>query len=266
VDVFGKKFRRPRACAALCVLATSIVISLLPEVVFAKADLAIGANFRSYPLSAFLEFESGYGLPLWGRPQAPLSGYVRPRVIWSTAATYNSLDGALEVFPLAFLGARAGGEVIQNDLLFSAYPCKTYSCVGRFTRTYFESELTLGAKRIFTQVRWRRERWNQRDQERGDFIDPTSGLIMRAGGDWQTVYFGILGVRWSPKWSTLLILRNAESGHQTFSRFPFLLFRHSQKNTTWGVGGGVFESELKTGGFALMALWRKEISASLGLR
>ncbi|MBX3022717.1 MAG: hypothetical protein KF799_13675 [Bdellovibrionales bacterium] len=253
-------------------LATAIVIQgvallFLCVPAHAQMDLSLTGLFRHYPLSGIVEADAGYGIPVWGTPRTPFSGYLRPRLLGGTAAIYNSADAALEVFPIAFFGGRAGGEMIQNDSEYSAYDCQVYRCVGRFHRTYAEVELSLGAGPVFAQARWRRERWSQPDPLAGSFIDPTSGLVMAGRGDWQTVIHGVLGYKLSEQWTAMAILRYAESGEpREVSRTPVAMLRYTAGPFSLGVGAGVFESALKKLDFTTQSFVRWEIEPSLALR
>lgn len=250
-------------------LAPAIVVLALANSARAQApsgDLSLGALVRSYPLSGVLELGSGYNLPVWGTPRTPLSGYVRPRLYASSAAVYNSGDLALEIFPLGFLGARAGSELIQNDADYSAYDCRTYRCQGRFNRAYFETELSLGLGPVFAQARWRRERWGGGQGVPQLFIDPTSGVALNADGESQTVYYGVLGVNLNPRWALIGLLRYAVTDARELSRTPTLMVRYRQGRWTMGVGAGVFESTLKKRDFTATAFLRWEIWPSLALR
>ncbi len=176
------------------------------------------------------------------------------RGIFSSAYIYNSLDGALEFFPLAILGVRAGGEVVQNDQDYRAFDCETLKCKGRFYRTYIEGEATAGLGPVFVQGRFRRERWTQKNAADGDFIDPTSAIAMKGSGDSQSVYFGVLGVKLSDAWTALGVFRYAESDRvDGFSRHPYAVLRYRSGRLTAGLGVGVFESSEKLSGFTGLA-------------
>lgn len=234
-------------------------------VAHADFDLSVGGTLRSYPLSGVVETEGGYSWLLWGAPGSPWYGYVRPRVYGSTAGTYNSLDSALEIFPISFLGVRAGGEASQNDQKYTAYDCETYRCLGRYYRAYFEGELSLGAGPVFVHGSWRRERWSQRNGAAGAFIDPTSGLVMRSGGDSQTVYFAVAGYNLDPVWSVILALRYADSDPSDISRMPFASVRYRMSGVTFSAGAGSFTSPLKKQELTVAGFVRWEIWPSLAL-
>lgn len=214
----------------------------------ADLDLGVGGTFRSYPLSGVVEGRAGYGVLLYGTAGSPISGYLRPHLEVNSAATYNSGLAQLEFFPLAFLGARAGGEAVQNDKDYSPYDCQSYRCLGRFHRTFFAGELTLGAGPVFIRGMWRRERWSQAKEQAGDFIDPTSGLVMRAGGESQTVYYGVGGIKLNETWGVMGGVRYAEDD-DGLSRMPFAMVRFTQGDFSLGLGAGQFESSLKDKGF-----------------
>jgi hypothetical protein len=247
--------------------ATTIVIFSSGNALAAsKFDYWIGGQVRSFPLAGVIEGESGYNSLVWGDVASPFHGYVRPRLYGSSAGTYNSLDGALEFFPLAILGARAGGEAIQNDKNYTDHNCVLYACRGRFYRSYVEAELSLGAGDFFAQARWRRERWTQ-GQHQPDFVDPTSGIAMQSDGDVQTVYFGILGYKFSSEWSGLAVTRYAEGTNlQKFSRFPYLIVKYQAGSFSIGAGGGFFQSSDHAQETSLVGFFKWEIEPSFAIR
>lgn len=254
-------------CFRFCA-TTFVSVLLLHSVANADLDLSISTTARSFPLSGIIEAESGYGITLWGTSggDSPFYGFVRPRAIAGSAATYNSLDGALEVFPISFLGARAGGESIQNDDNYSDHDCENFDCKGRFYRTYVESELMLGAGPVFLQAAWRRERWTRKAPTATSFIEPTSGFALAGDGDNETVYRGLVGYKISDKWTILGALRYSEAEKtESFSRFPYGVVRFSKDDFSAGVGGGVFESSLKkpTGAGVVFLKWEPRKSVAL---
>jgi hypothetical protein len=112
---FSVRFLRDRLRNAV---TTFVVFSggiLISQSCFAGFDLYAGGTLRSYPLAGVMEAESGYGILLRGEANSPFSSYLRPRIYGSTAGIYNSLDAALEFFPLAILGVRAGGDANPNE-------------------------------------------------------------------------------------------------------------------------------------------------------
>lgn len=247
--------------------ATTIVIfssgNALAE---SKFDYWLGGQIRSFPLGGVIEGESGYNTLLWGDAASPFHGYLRPRLYGSSAATWNSLDGALEFFPLAILGVRGGVEMIQNDKDYSDHNCGLYDCQGRFYRKYVETEFTVGAYDFFLQGRWRRENWTKKEKFQKDFIDPTSGIAMQSGGDAQTVYFGILGYKFTPTWTGLFITRYAEGTNlQKFSRFPYAVAKYSQGNFSIGGGAGFFQSSEHNQEISFVGFFKWEIAPSLAI-
>jgi|GEM_PF-6320079 len=234
---------------------------------FAAFDLYAGGMTRSYPLAGVLEVEGGYGVLLRGEANSPFSSYWRAKIYGSTAAVYNSLDAAVEFFPLAITGIRAGGEGIQNDGKYSAYDCDRYQCLGRYYRTYIEAELNLGAGPLFVQGRWRRERWTQNHSGAGDFIDPTSGVALKSEGDSQTVYYGVAGVNLSSRWTVLGGVRYSENDQMGgWSRFPYGVIRYKDGPLSVGIGAGVFESSLKNESLSALGFIRWDFAPSLAVR
>lgn len=269
-DKFGSFYKSVRRGAVARPWAPAIVILAMISVIApikarAEFDLTVGALYRSYPLSGIAEVESGYGFLLWGTAREPFSGFIRPRIYANSAVSYNSLDGALEIFPLAFLGVRAGGEGIQNDRRYTSYDCETYQCLGREYRTYVETEFSLGAGPLFGQFQWRRESWSQARPSDGDFIDPTSGIVMAARGDRQTVFRGLIGLKLSDDWAVLGLYRYAQSEPGDISRSPTLFLRFRTGGLSMGVGGGAFGSPIKRNEANVQAYIRWSVWPSLAL-
>jgi hypothetical protein len=242
-----------------------VVLALAGARGYAAADLSVGASVRSYPLSGVVEGTTGYGLVLYGTEGEPFAGYVRAALDGFTAGTYNSGVAKLEIFPLSILGIRAGGESVQNDADYKAYDCASYVCQGRFYETFVETELTLGYAGFFVQGRWRRERWTEANSTAGDFVEPTSGLLMDTAGESQTVYQGMLGYKWNEKWTTLAGIRYAEDD-DGYSQLPFGLLRWKSGGLSIGAGGGSFKSSLKERGPTAIAYLSWEIWPSVKLK
>lgn len=235
---------------------------------FASYDLSLGGSFRSYPLSGVAEVEAGSDLLLWGQATGgnPFYGYIRPKLWLDSAATYNSAAAMVDVFPLSFLGVRAGGEAVQNDTKYTAYNCSDANCLGRFYRNFFEAEVTLGAGPVFVQGKWRRERWSEAHPLSGDFIEPTSGFLLHANGESETVYQAVAGVRASSGFTVMGGVRYASSDSREHSRMPFGLLKWNLDPVSIGVGGGYFESDLKKREMTGLLFLRWEILPSLELK
>lgn len=245
-----------------------VILFLWSYFAFASYDLSLGGSLRSYPLSGVAELEAGDNFILWGAPAPgnPFYGYIRPKIWGDTAATYNSAAAVVDLFPLSFLGARAGGEAVQNDTKYTAYNCVDANCLGRFYRTFFEAEVTLGAGPVFVQGKWRRERWSEAHPSLGDFIEPTSGFSLMGSGESETVYQGVAGVKISPELTVMGGLRFASSDSREHSRMPFGLLKWNLTPVSIGVGGGYFESDLKKREITGLLVAKWEIWPSLELK
>jgi len=266
VRIFGDDFKwRATAIVIFCFFSSAAV---------AGVDLDVGAEVRSYPLSGVVEADAGYDFLLWGthtagdsQQSSPWYGYLRPHIDGSTAGTYNQLGGSVDIYPLSFLGGRFGGEGIQNDANYTAYDCQTYECRGRFYRTYAQADLTLGAAGFFVQARWRRERWTQGAVGIVDFIEPTSGLALRAAGDAQTYYRGTFGYKFNTTWSAAAALVYYQSDiSNEISRFPFAVVRFQRGPLSLGIGGGVYEGSLKSQAASALLILDYNIIPSLRLQ
>ena len=267
-DVLGRKFSVGILRDHLRNWAPTIVaLSMFSGAAFAGTDLNVGAVARHYPLSGVIEAEGGYGHVLRGTENGPFSSYIRARAYLTTVGFYNTADGAIEFYPLAITGFRAGGEIIQNNRDYTPYDCEKFRCTGQFHRTYVEGELTLGAGPVFAQARWKRSRWSQPRANAGDFIDPTSAIAIKSDGDSETVYYGVVGYKVSENWTALGVLRYSETDQLGgYSRFPYGVVRWKSGPLSIGAGVGVFESSLKDKDVAAVGLIRYEVKPSVSVR
>jgi hypothetical protein len=249
--------------------ATTIVIFLFfAGLAHADLDYNVDGAFRSNPLSGILEGDLGYGQLLWGEAGAgPMYGYIRPHVGAGTAGYYNSAIASLDLYPLSFLGVRAGGEAIQNDKKYTAYDCETYQCKGRMYRTFVQSELTAGYSSYFIQLRWKRERWTLADPNNSQFIETGSGLSLSGKGDAQTVYRATLGYKLNPTWTILGVVNYSQSDiTREIAHFPFAAVRYTTGPYSVGVGAGVYSSTIRPQGGSAVAFFGWNIKPSLALQ
>lgn len=253
----------------LRVRATTIVMLLFVSgVASADIDYNISGGVRSYPLSGILEGDLGYSQLLWGQAgSGPMYGYIRPHVGAGTAGYYNSAIASLDLYPISFLGFRAGGESIQNDKDYKAYDCDRYQCKGRSYRTFAQAELTAGYGSFFVQLREKRERWTLGKPNSGEFIETTSGLSLAGQGDSQTVYRATAGYKVNPTWTILGMYTYSQSDNtREVSRMPIAAVRYMTGALSVGVGAGVYSSTIKAEGGTAMAFFSWNIKPSLALQ
>ncbi len=265
-------YRRSKAGACFRLRATAIVtflglVLLASAEAQAQVDVALSGQTRSYPQSGVAGVTLGYSQLLWGDTSDPFYGYLRPRLELNSAGSYNSANFGVELYPISFLGVRAGGESIQNDQEYSAYDCTTASCLGRFYRTYFQSDLSLALGPLFAQARYGRERWTMAEPRVIDFIEPTSGLALVPTGDSLTLLRGLIGYRFNPEWSVLAVYQTLQADQvDGVSRFAFAAVRFSSSKWSVGLGGGMFSSPLKKREATAIAYFEWAILPSLALR
>lgn len=90
---------------------------------------------------------------------------------------------------------------------------------------------------------------------------------MESDGDNQTVYFGILGYKFSSEWSGLAVTRYAEGTNlHKFSRFPYLIVKYQTANFSIGAGGGFFQSSDHVQETSLVGFFKWEIEPSFAIR
>lgn len=237
----------------------------------AQFDANVSASFRTYPQSGIVESEFGYGVPVWGTPsvggtQSGEFGYIRPFGTAGTSVTYNSLGIGLDVYPISFLGIRGGAEYSNNARPYNAYDCNTFNCTGTRYRSFYELRLLFGNQKAFGVVRLRKEKWSQDHELAGNFIDPNSGLAVKANGDAEIVWNTLLGVTMSDKWKVLLGSRYAAvSNIEGTSQFLFAGGMRKWEPYDVVFGLGTFETKILRRDFTIFFSLSRQIYPSIGL-
>lgn len=191
-------------CSIWAPLIVTFILSF-PDKAVAEFDFSMESLARSYPLAGFVSAQLGYGLVVWGDHKPGDKnidyGYARLFAEGGTAGTYNSGLVGGEVYPISFLGFKAGKEWIQNDDDYRDFDCVNFNCKGARSREFYQARLLFGAWFLFSSFSMRVEKWHEPLPYLGDFIEPTSGLSARADGDTQTVYSGLIGANLTDTWS-----------------------------------------------------------------
>ena len=254
-------------------LAISTVFSSIFLSIFAHAqlDTSFAVYARSYPRSGVLEGEIGYGNLLWGGSGGAggsdiMYGYIRPFAVGATSGTYNSLAAGVDFFPVSFLGVRGGGEYSNNSRRYVDFDCYALNCLGTRYRSFFEAQVFFGNKQIFGQVKMRRQRWSQDQENAGNFVDPTSGLEVKANGDSETVWQSYLGVTINPSWKVILGNRYSEmSNIKGVSQFVYLGGQYNWAPISASFGVGSFASALKEREISYFLVLGWELYPTIGL-
>jgi hypothetical protein len=233
-------------------LAAALLCAAPPA--HAYLDLMVESSGRYYPVGGATYVEAGDSRLLWGgngtgRPpeQGAGYGYWRPSVGATYADYYRSARAQVDLFPVAFLGLRAGGRLVDNGDDYPAYDCEASGdrCRGRFTATYAEARLALGYDPWFAALTAKATDMERRDSERGPFIEPSAGLLLSAEGDRLHEVNAYLGRPVGPV-STVYSQYYAETRHRDGHARMHLLSA-TYRNGPWRftAGAGAFRSALK---------------------
>lgn len=146
----------------------------------AEFDLSVGGYSRSYPLGGSAELNMGYSLVLWGQSASPFLGYIRLATDIEGVVDYFSSTAKIEIFPVSFLGVRAGQAFSQSHLDFDEFDCEVFLCRGKFTENFYEVPLFLAYSDFIFSSSYRVGNWRSDKDNmsalKTEFIDPTSGL------------------------------------------------------------------------------------------
>lgn len=260
--------QRPRLIQALLLI---LMMWSPSKKVWAHMDLTVSGKLRTYPLSGTVDLEWGKGLVLWGNPGAgnsiksPWYGYTRGALTLSTAGVYNGALVEWEVYPISFLGVKAGGEAYNNSRDYTAYDCEAYRCQGDFMSHFVEGRLGLGAGPLFLFAGYRQTDLSPK-VEGDDYVEPFSGLVANGVRDRLIMARSALGVKFNERWAFSVMGIYLEMlENSTFSRTYTGQIHYSKSNWTVIFGGGQFESALKAPGLTINGVVKWDIIPGIGL-
>lgn len=164
----------------------TLLALLFPINVFALTsglDFSVSGSYRSLPLGGGVSATGAYNLLLWGDREAPpWFGFLRAGADASTALTYNSGAGFVEIFPVGFFAVKAGREHSSNAKEYDGFDCVLNDCTGNRRQDYAEARVAFPAGNAFFLLKERAEWYTREGADTRRFAEPTSGLLLDASG------------------------------------------------------------------------------------
>jgi hypothetical protein len=261
-DAFGKVISQSLT------LIVSLLLLFISLSAHAQVDFSVSTYARTLPRSASLDLELGLGYPYWGSPggDSIMYGYFRPFAIGSNSGAHNELTYGLDFFPISFLGLRTAAVYMNNYLDYQEFDCQKYNCTGTRYKAYAEGVVAIGNKQVFGKVRMRSEKWSQAHELAGDFIDPASGLAIKANGDSESVWNVYFGMTIQDKYKVLIGNRYAQVANiRGISQFTYIGGMYNWAPVDLGIGVTTFKSSLKERGTGIFFTATWEIKPSVAL-
>lgn len=146
-------------------------------------DFSLAGSYRSFPLGGSASAVGASNLLLWGDREAPpWFGFARLGAEASSAVSYNSAGGFMEFFPVAFVALRTGRELNRNTKDYDGFDCVMNDCQGERRLDSAELRVAFPAGSAFVVLKERAEWYRREGIEGRRFAEPTSGLLLDAGG------------------------------------------------------------------------------------
>jgi hypothetical protein len=244
------------------ILAAALLLAATPA--HAYLDFMLESTGRHYPLGGATYLEAGDSRLLWGgdaqgRPpeEGAAYGYWRPSLGVTYADYYRGARAQVDLFPVAFFGVRGGARLVDNNGDYPAFDCGPGGdrCRGRYTATYAEARLALGAGPWFGAATGKITQMERRDSKRGPFVEPSAGLLLSAQGDRLREINAYLGRSFGP-WSAVYNQYYADTRDRAgFTRMHLLSASYRRGSLRFTAGAGAFRSELKP--------WRPTLAGAL---
>jgi hypothetical protein len=151
-----------------------ILALLLCQSAFAKFDLKYGFQGRSYPaIGGGAIAEGGYNYTLWGTAgKNPMYGLIRPYARINTSAVVNTVETAIEFYPISILGLVVGKEYNQSSIDLPFFDCEAITCQGSSDTNFYKIRGALGFGGLILVGEMRKEKteFSETDKPFGDFF------------------------------------------------------------------------------------------------
>jgi hypothetical protein len=164
-----------------------LFFGLLQLSTVAKADSRWDAHVtilaRTYSPGLSINPNIGYSQKLWGDPETPFYGFVRPYSIAVFSPSVYEGKVGLEVFPISILGVdlrRAWGRRFVDT---RGQNCDQVECQGELGYTDLSLQLFLGYKRKFASVRWTQTYFDAIENRSRRIYELGSSVLLNPDGD-----------------------------------------------------------------------------------
>lgn len=215
-----------------------------------RFDYRAGFGGRSIPLGAAVFGDVGYSHGLWGdwrRPESVLYGYVRPALVLSSGGLVHSADLHLAVYPVSFLGFRAGRvHTYRASERSTSVNCWEIECGGELRADYGLVDVLLGARGFFfsAQLEWRDLKPSRVER---DFFEDGAAIVGSRSSDRFFTHTETLGYQLGDAWfkNTFVgvsLKRTEAQVQRTFSQRHSLLLGHQWHEFKLVYAAGVYES------------------------
>jgi len=163
-----------------------LIVPMLMQAEPVKYEL--NGGFRTFPIGGVVSAKGEKKYIIWGDQGAEAQpnfkhGFVAPSATFYTAGTFNALKAEVALFPISFIGIKLGKATSFNNKEYSAYDCETYHCIGGVDKNFIEFHGAYKYKSVFYKLKLVRHSVSQRDEFQSDFMDSSTGLVLKHSGD-----------------------------------------------------------------------------------
>jgi hypothetical protein len=238
-------------CGVRCLLF--FVFYIFAPVCFAEFDANVGLSGRTYPVAGIGYTQVGYSKKMYG--SGIWEGFTRLYGELEGTTNYLGYSGAIEVFPVSFLGLRVGTNTQDNRSSYKSFNCKVRNCEGTYTEEFVEGDFAVKWANVFAFGRMRKSIWEESKDRGGvaeeeEWIEPGSGLAMPQEELQEVMGFrwGV-GYDWSANWKLMFVQQRywADTPDQK-STLSLGMVKYSAGDFSVTGGLGNYSSDLKSNG------------------
>lgn len=230
---------------------------------FAQVDYKVQNLVRTYPTAFFVKGDVGYSLPIYGKGEKVLFGYVRASASYQTAAVVNTGKIQLDFNPISILNFYYGKSYTdRNYENLSNFDCTTLACTAKIKRDHYGMRLALKYKSILYMGLLNFNNSELDEKVKRDFADELSSLVNTGTKSVLVQHQHLIGHQLDDKWMVGYLGQfNKMRNNEQTSTMNLGIVKYTFNDKWEMIGGlGAFRTRVqKTNATALTLLtWKPE--------
>jgi hypothetical protein len=240
-----------------------ILIFLIPNICYSQMDYKAENLVRTFPTAFYVKGSVGYSIPLYGKGEKVIFGYVRPSLTLQTAAVVNMGRAQIDFNPISILNFYyAKSYTKRNFEKLSNFDCSDIICSADIKRDHYGFRLALKYKTIYYSGALNYNVGELNQTTKGNWADELSSLVNTGARSVLVQQLHIIGHELNEKFSMgYLGLYNKMNNSQQKSTMH-IGFGKYIFNDQWDIisGMGVFKTRVQKSNLTALSLltWRPE--------
>jgi hypothetical protein len=233
------------------------IVLFFPTLVFSQLDYKVENLIRTFPIAFYLKANMGYSIPIYGKGEKVLFGYIRPSASFQTAAIVNTGRVQLDFNPISIMNFYFGKSLTKRNFEnLSNFDCDSIICSADIKRDHYGMRVALKYKSIYYSGALNYNVGELDQVTKGDWADELSSLVNTGSKSIMVQQLHIIGHALDEKFSVGYLglynkmnnNRQSSSMHIAFGKYVF--------NNQWDIiaGSGIFKTRIQKKNLTALSL------------